>query len=125
MVAEGNLPVRLSSFVGRDSELAELVELVGTHRLVTLTGPGGGGKTRLAITLADRMRPRYAGVRWLGLATTGAADGGNAVLAALADVLELPEATVEAVTGRLSSGPSLLVVDNCEHLLRSGRAADR
>ncbi|WP_328523315.1 BTAD domain-containing putative transcriptional regulator [Kribbella sp. NBC_00359] len=116
-MAEGNLPVRLSSFVGRESELAELVELVGTHRLVTLTGPGGGGKTRLAITLADRMRPRYAGVRWLGLATTGAADGGNAVLAALADVLELPEATVGAVTGRLSSGPSLLVVDNCEHLL--------
>ncbi|HET6987202.1 MAG TPA: AfsR/SARP family transcriptional regulator, partial [Kribbella sp.] len=116
-MAEGNLPVRLSSFVGRESELAELVGLVGAHRLVTLTGPGGGGKTRLAITLADRLRPRYAAVRWLGLATTGPADGATAVLAALADVLELPEATVDAVIWRLSSGPSLLVVDNCEHLL--------
>ena len=61
--------MRLSSFVGRERELAELAELVGKHRLVTLTGPGGGGKTRLAVTLADRVRPRYAGVRWLGLAT--------------------------------------------------------
>ena len=109
--------MRLSSFVGRESELAELVELVGTHRLVTLTGPGGGGKTRLAITLADRMRPRYAGVRWLGLATTSPGDGSAGVLAALADVLELPEATVAAATRRLCSGPLLLVVDNCEHLL--------
>jgi predicted ATPase/DNA-binding SARP family transcriptional activator len=107
----------LSSFVGRESELAELAELVRAHRLVTLTGPGGGGKTRLAVALADRLRPRYAAVRWVGLATTGPMDGTAGVLAALTDVLELPEATIEAVMRRLSGGPSLLVVDNCEHVL--------
>jgi predicted ATPase/DNA-binding SARP family transcriptional activator len=107
----------LSSFVGRESELAELAELVRAHRLVTLTGPGGGGKTRLAVALADRLRPRYAAVRWLGLATTGPMDGDAGVLAAFAEALELSEATVEAMLRRLSVGPTLLVVDNCEHLL--------
>ncbi|NEA31368.1 BTAD domain-containing putative transcriptional regulator [Streptomyces sp. SID13031] len=114
-MAEGHLPVRLSSFIGRESELAELVDLVRRHRLVTLTGPGGGGKTRLALTLADRLRPAYDDrVRWAGLADL---TGPAAVLSAVADALELPEATEQAITGRLAGQPILLVVDNCEHLL--------
>lgn len=114
-MAVGDLPVRLSSFVGRESELVDLAELAGAHRLVTLTGPGGGGKTRLALTLADRLRPSYpGGVRWVGLAEISDAE---VVLPAVADALGLPEATEEAVIAKLAGTPLLLVVDNCEHLL--------
>lgn len=114
-MAEGNLPVRLSSFVGRESELAELADLVRRHRLVTLTGPGGGGKTRLALTLADRLRPAFGNrVHWVGLADLTETD---AVLSAVAEALALPEATEKAVIAKLAEQPILLVVDNCEHLL--------
>src|SRR5205085_10840476 len=52
----GNLPLQLTSFVGRDRELREVIGLAGRHRLVTLTGPGGCGKTRLALEAAAALR---------------------------------------------------------------------
>ncbi|WP_405056593.1 tetratricopeptide repeat protein [Kribbella sp. NBC_01505] len=119
-MAAGDLPVRLSSFVGRETELTELTKLVVAHRLVTVTGPGGGGKTRLAMTLADRLRPRYGDrARWLGLAGVPPGSGADRVLAALADTFELPDASIEAAVRRLTGEPLLLVVDNCEHLLET------
>lgn len=115
----GQLPVRLSSFIGRAAELAELGDLVASSGLVTLTGPGGAGKTRLALALAQQVEPSYAnGVRWLGLA---AVSGPVALPAALADALQSPEATdgplPDAAVRSLSGGRTLLVVDHCEHLL--------
>ncbi|GAA1563046.1 hypothetical protein GCM10009789_15210 [Kribbella sancticallisti] len=114
-MAEGHLPVRLSSFVGREAELAELAGLLGGRRLLTLTGPGGGGKTRLALTLAERLRPSYpGGVWWVGLAELTEPE---AVLPAVAEAFALPEATEEAVAGKIADARLLLVIDNCEHLL--------
>ncbi|TDC30983.1 BTAD domain-containing putative transcriptional regulator [Kribbella albertanoniae] len=119
-MAAGDLPVRLSSFVGRKAELTELSELVLAHRLVTVTGPGGGGKTRLAVALADRLRSRYGHrVRWLGLAGIPPRSAVDRVLAALADAFELSEETIESAVTALAGEPSLLVVDNCEHVLET------
>src|SRR5260221_8092048 len=61
-----NLPYLLTSFVGREQEIAQLSELVTAHRLVTLTGAGGAGKTRLAIEVAGRVIDAVAGGGWLG-----------------------------------------------------------
>ena len=56
----GNLPAPLTSFVGRQPDLAAAGQLVAAHRLVTVTGPGGAGKTRLALKLAEQLQPGYA-----------------------------------------------------------------
>src|SRR6266446_230503 len=53
------LPAQRTSFIGRDRELGEVADLVGGSRIVTLTGPGGSGKTRLAVAVADRLLPRF------------------------------------------------------------------
>jgi len=63
----GNLRARLSRFVGRDAELAQLQEAVRSSRLVTLTGPGGAGKTRLAVEAAAALRAEYPDGAWLEL----------------------------------------------------------
>src|SRR4051812_48557112 len=68
--APGRLPVRLSSFVGREREVAEVVRLLDEHRLVTIVGPGGFGKTRLALAVASTMTDAsQATVWWVGLAS--------------------------------------------------------
>ena len=61
----GNLPAALTSFIGRDEDLARIEALLGTGRLVTVLGPGGAGKTRLALEAAGRLRGRYPGGTWL------------------------------------------------------------
>ena len=122
--ARHNLPVRLTSFVGREQELAALGGLVGEARLVTLTGAGGAGKTRLAVEFAAAAADRFGDGVWLaGLA--GIADAGlvpSLVMEALG-VRQTGEVPVlEALRYRLRSAELLLVLDNCEHLL--GACAD-
>ncbi|MBO3744848.1 tetratricopeptide repeat protein [Streptosporangiaceae bacterium NEAU-GS5] len=115
-LARGNLPRRLTSFVGRTAELAELPELLARHRLVTLTGPGGSGKTRLAVELGDRIRARD-GV-WLveleGVTAPGRVPG------AVADALRLGEQhgrpMADVVADHLAERHALVLMDNCEHL---------
>jgi branched-chain amino acid transport system substrate-binding protein len=63
--APTNMPEPVSELIGRDDELAEVVDLMGAHRLVTLTGAGGIGKTRLAVALARKLRPHFADGVWL------------------------------------------------------------
>jgi predicted ATPase/class 3 adenylate cyclase len=117
--ASGNLPANLSSFVGRERELDELVELTHESRLITLIGPGGIGKTRLAIELAGRLEPAFADGAWL-VDLTSIERGGN-VWPALAEALLIePQAGVEIrsqVIQRLRKARAILLIDNCEHVL--------
>ena len=114
-----NLPVHLSSFIGRQRELGELRELLSGARLVTLAGTGGVGKTRLAIQLAESAIDQYpSGVWFVDLAAV--ADGGQVTqtLARVLDLRELPgEPLLTTLEKTLRAQRPLIVLDNCEHLL--------
>src|ERR1035441_4407364 len=125
----GNLRARLSRFVGRDAELAQLREAVRSSRLVTLTGAGGAGKTRLAVEAAAAVREEHRDGAWLvELADVAGPDAvAPAAAAALgAGAAALPGAQPAGSTTdllvRYLAGRSLVVVlDNCEHVI--GEAA--
>jgi DNA-binding SARP family transcriptional activator len=114
-----NLPTRLTSFVGREDELAAVGKLLDQARLVTLTGPGGAGKTRLAVEFAAGMVDRFGDGVWLAdLAGIGDPD---LVAAQVMEVLGVRQSggvpVLEALRYRLRSAELLLVLDSCEHLL--------
>ena len=114
----GNLPAPLTSFVGRNTEMTALRDLVLANRLVTVTGPGGTGKTRLALALAEMLEPTYADGAWLcDLAPL--ADP-TLVASTVAETLGLPKETPDLfAAARRNCGDisALLVLDNCEHVL--------
>jgi non-specific serine/threonine protein kinase len=114
-----NLPVQLTSFVGRERELAELKNALATTRLVTLTGPGGCGKTRLALRLAgDLVDERPDGVWLIELGPLTDPDLVPITTARSVGVHPQPERPlIETLVGGLESKCALLVVDNCEHLI--------
>ncbi|HEV2216478.1 MAG TPA: tetratricopeptide repeat protein [Candidatus Dormibacteraeota bacterium] len=114
----GNLPVRLDKLIGRDSEVEQLQRLSEKHRLVTLTGPGGVGKTSLAIAVAaERARKLKHGAWFCDLAATS---DPSLVPNAVAGALGAPEQpgapVMEAIGSWISDRSLLLVLDNCEHL---------
>ncbi len=118
------LPVRLTSFVGRDEELAQIDDQLGSARLVTLVGPGGAGKTRLSTETAARHPLHAKGRVWFAaLAGVRAAeDLAGAVLAAFdltfgGDPLRRRSEGMDRIVEVLAAGESLLVLDNCEHLI--------
>jgi predicted ATPase/class 3 adenylate cyclase/DNA-binding CsgD family transcriptional regulator len=114
-----NLPIQLTSLVGRVGEIAELRVLFSEERLVTLVGSAGVGKTRLALAVSADLLERYrGGVWWVELAALSDQDAvGRAALAALGAQQHagLPMAAQLAV--ELGDVPSLVVLDNCEHLI--------
>jgi predicted ATPase/DNA-binding SARP family transcriptional activator len=120
-----NLPERLTSLIGREEELREVAKLVAEHRLVTVVGAGGAGKTSLAVELARRLADGYADGAWLvELAAVGdPALLGEAVAATLGLGEELagPGGSTPAAVERLATFVAdkglLLVLDNCEHLV--------
>ena len=114
-----NLPLELSSFVGREKELAEVKRLLGDARLLTLTGPGGCGKTRLALVLAlEVVKDFEDGVWWTGLASLSDPDLVPQELASTLGVREAPGRTLtELLTEHLQTKRLLLILDNCEHLV--------
>jgi predicted ATPase/DNA-binding CsgD family transcriptional regulator len=115
----GNLPAEATSFIGRRRELAELRKKLTTARLVSLVGPGGVGKTRLAIRIGTDLRRGFRDGTWLvELAEVrDPALIGNATLAAL-DLRDQAAAEPRALLlSYLQDKELLLVVDNCEHLL--------
>ena len=118
----GNLPVQATSFIGREDEVPELVDLVRAHRLVTLTGVGGVGKTRLAMQIGAELVAEFPDGVWLvELAPVG---DPAAVPDAVATVLEVQTgASVSASLAQALSGRRVLIVlDNCEHVLDAAAA---
>ena len=116
-----NLPIQLSSFIGREREIAEVKRLLSTARLVTLTGAGGSGKTRLAIEVADDWLDGFNdGVWFVDLAPLS---DPSLVPQRLAATLEVQEQSqqplLQTLTNYLQGKHSLLVLDNCEHLIEA------
>jgi hypothetical protein len=116
-----NLPRQTTSFVGRERELEAGKQLLGGARLVTLTGPGGTGKTRLALQVAAELLEDYRNGVWLvELAPLG---DETMVLPAIAKVFALqsgPGRSLESVLADfLRSKELLLLLDNCEHLIEA------
>jgi non-specific serine/threonine protein kinase len=116
-----HLPEQLTRFIGREDEIADVKRLVASTRLLTLTGPGGCGKTRLAIAVADRLAtsPTFEHGAWfIGLAGL---DDPLAIPQTVAEVIGVPEATdqplLESLADFLQRKRCLLILDNCEHLL--------
>jgi predicted ATPase/class 3 adenylate cyclase/DNA-binding CsgD family transcriptional regulator len=113
-----NLPAQLTSFVGRASELAALRTQLDSTRLLSITGAGGCGKTRLAVQLAADVLDRYPGGTWLAeLATVSDPDRVAATVAAALGERSLSGDLIEAITIRVGGRATLIVLDNCEHLL--------
>ncbi len=117
--ATGNLPTRLTSFIGREGELEELATLVAANRLVTLTGPGGSGKTSLALELARRVAADHEHGAWF--VPLELVDEARLVGASIASRLGLVESAGASAEERLRSFVAtrrlLLVLDNFEHVL--------
>src|SRR5918997_633465 len=123
----GNLPAELTSFVARDRELELIRDRLSTSRLVTLVGPGGVGKTRVALRAAHRARRAFRDGTWL---VDLSALRDPALLAQhVAAALDLRDESgrwlVATLSDHLSRRPLLLLLDNCEHLLDACAALAR
>jgi predicted ATPase/class 3 adenylate cyclase/DNA-binding NarL/FixJ family response regulator len=114
-----NLPIELTSFLGREAEISELKQLLGKDRLVTISGAGGLGKTRLALHLAADLIDAYPDGVWL--VELGALSDPFLVAQAVAKsvgIREMPGSPLlETLTANLRTRDCLLVLDNCEHLI--------
>lgn len=115
-----NLPLELTTFVGREAEVDRLVELLASRRLLTLTGAAGIGKTRLALRLAANLRARFDdGVYFVNLA---AITEDEAVTRSVAEALNVRDrhgsSLDTSVVRYLSARQALLLLDNCEHAIR-------
>ena len=115
-------PRPISALFGRDADLDALADRIGSCRLVTLIGPGGVGKTRLAVETAHRLRPRFVdAIAFCDLTRVAESSDAEAVGAAVCATLRVePRAGVPAadrVADVFRSDPLLLVLDNCEHVL--------
>ena len=117
----GNLRPQTTSFVGRENEVDELQAILRTHRLVTLTGVGGVGKTRLALEVARRLTDEFPDGVWvLELAAVTDPAAVPDAVAAVLGVTRQPDKTIaDSLTAALEDKVRLLVLDNCEHLLEA------
>lgn len=114
-----NLPQQVSTFVGRDEEVAEIADLVESQRLVTIVGSGGVGKTRTALQVGAQLIDRATDGVWL--VELAPLSSGDYVAAAIAGALSLTlpagADALESLAASLTSRKALLVLDNCEHLI--------
>ena len=122
--ADNNLPQQLTSLIGREAELAEIETHIVGHRLVTLTGSGGVGKTRLAIEAGRNLRDRYPDGVWL--AEFAPLNDAQLVPSVIGEVLCIklsgvglgtPAGAIEALAAALKTKELLLIMDNCEHVI--------
>jgi predicted ATPase/DNA-binding winged helix-turn-helix (wHTH) protein len=117
--ATNNLPQQLTSLIGREADLANIKARLGSHRLVTLTGSGGVGKTRLAIEAGRSLLDRYRDGVWL--AELAPLNDAQLVTSIIGDVLGVSLSTasgaIETLASALKNKTLLLIVDNCEHVM--------
>src|SRR5438477_3524239 len=116
-----NLPAALNSFIGREREIAEIKELLGSSRLVTLTSTGGTGKTRLSLQVAGELADEFEDGVWLvELAPVADAARLAQVVAFVLDVKEEPgQAGIDTLAAYVRDRKLLLILDNCEHMLQA------
>jgi predicted ATPase/DNA-binding CsgD family transcriptional regulator len=114
-----SLPIALTSFVGRERELADVARLLASARLISMVGPGGGGKTRLALRVATQIADQFAdGVCWVELARLSDPALVLQAVAKALNVTEQPDVPLpQALLERVRAKHMLLVLDNCEHVL--------
>ncbi len=118
-VTPNNLPALLTTFIGREKEQAEILQRIGTHRLVTLTGSGGVGKTRISLKVGGQVLDEYANGVWL-IELAPLSDPElmpQTVASALGIVAQSTSSHTELLINFLRPKTSLLILDNCEHLL--------
>src|SRR5437763_4273970 len=117
--AETNLPVETTTFIGRDADIAQVTARLDRSRLVTLTGPGGTGKTRLALRVAAQRAEAFSGGVWL--VELGALASGELVAREVANQLGIRDDNgadaTELIATSLAKRRCLVVIDCCEHLL--------
>lgn len=115
----GHLPAQLTSFIGREREIAEVSQLLEENHLVTLTGPGGTGKTRLGLRVAERVTDDFKhGVYFVGMAPISEQALVPSIIAQALGVTErVGEPLTDTLKSYLSSRETLLVLDNFEHLI--------
>jgi predicted ATPase len=114
-----NLPLQLTSFIGREQEITEIRDTLNTHRLVTLIGAGGIGKTRLAIHLAQESMPDFLDGVWL--VELASISDPNFLAKAIASVFNLYDEANRPIQDTLidflKDKKLFLIIDNCEHLI--------
>lgn len=115
-----NLPLMLNSFIGRGNEIAEVRSLLATTRLLTITGMGGTGKTRLALQVGEELKDSFAdGVWWVDLAPI---TNPELAVKAVANVFDIREdegrPLLQTLVDVMRPKELLLILDNCEHLLK-------
>jgi predicted ATPase/DNA-binding winged helix-turn-helix (wHTH) protein len=119
-----NIPEPASGLIGRDAEVAAILSLIGKHRLVTLAGAGGIGKTRLALAVARRLRPQFPDGVWL--AEFSPLADANLVPATVAAAVGLQpsagEISPQCVSRELADRQLLLILDTCEHVIEATAA---
>ena len=121
----GNLPEQPTSFVGRDSLVVEVADLVRSNRLVTLSGAGGVGKTRLALEVGTGLVGEFPDGVWvIELASVGDASSVTAAIATTLGILPRgDDHLIDTVADVLSNRRALVLIDNCEHVLPAASAA--
>ena len=117
-----NLPVELTSYVGRQNDVARVRSLISSHRLVTLTGTGGSGKTRLSIQVAaEALETAPSGIIFVDLGSFREGEVEEAVRRALAEVFGRSNQDAPPVE-RLAGCDAIVILDNCEHLIDQAAA---
>ena len=119
-----NLPEQVTELIGREKELADILALLAAYRFVNLTGPGGIGKTRLALTAARQLLPEFADGVWIA-EFSAIADPGlvcTTVAAAVGLQLGVGEISPQLVSQALAHRRLLLILDTCEHVIDAAAA---
>lgn len=118
-ISPNNLPQPLTAFIGRKQHIEAVKELLAEQRLVTIAGPGGSGKTRLALKVAEELLPQFrAGVYFVELASISASSIVHQAIAEACGISERGTRPLkDAIREFVHSRPVLLILDNCEHLI--------